>query len=862
MTTIRSCALRGLRCGLVAGVALLGIASLALAGETSLTISSAPGDFIGLGRDYALTSADGVFTAYASPSYVFVTYNAHVGFDSWSLLFAAPAGGTLALAPYFDASTPPVQDGGVPTLSVSGNSHGCPSRGAFLIKRLEFGPGGTLETFWVTFEQACDGSAAGLSGELRLNLEHEVALAVPIDVRVEKGLPVTFDVEGTGRADGPVTLGAADLPPGAQFIDGGNGSGAFSWQTPFDGIGEHVVRFTARSDSGEDQATTRIAVTGISSIFLDGLEVTPRTPSSQILLTPTEGHIWTMAHDGFVTVRFDPPFPASSTEVSMGAPDGAPLIPGLYVGATLGWEPGHPLLSWACAGGRAGFEVIESRFTPGGRLLALHATFESWCPDRTLPYRGEVRYMADIPFLLRAPARVVAVEEQETSFPVRAFDVSGNVSAIAAGPLPEGANFVDHGDSTGSFYWTPAHGQAGLHAVTFTASGGGRQDVVPAVFDVRLRNDGFDDALPIPALPFQDEFDAAPATAAQDDPLCRSPDVTGTVWYSLTMPADATVELSTFGSRGTVRLGVYEGVRGALTELACDFDRITLGARAGATYHILVRPQGRMEVHFEASLPPPPPVNDDFDHATAIDTLPFAAAVRTDAATRAPDDPACAASGKTVWYTWTARDDLWVKVDPSRSEFPTSASVWTGSRGALSPVVCSGSSAAFRASPGTTYHVMLGAVEDVVGGHVVLAITATPAYRIDLAFDRSGRVLPRLGRATLSGTVTCSAAGFVHVAGSVGVRGGALKAAPTFDSWVECTGSTRFAATVGDEAAPLRAGWVEVEAGASGYEPLSGQRASDGARTKVLLTGGRIADAVALQSPGLSSIAGTQRRAE
>ena len=475
--------------------------------------------------------------------------------------------------------------------------------------------------------------------------------------------------------------------------------------------------------------------------------------------------------------------------------------------------------------GSGSFEVLEARYS-GDRVLAFHATFEEQRPELMQTVRGEIRYMADVPFLLRAPAHVDAVEERDAGFPVEALDVSGGPVVLSASQLPDGAQFTDHGDGTGAFSWIPGHGQAGTHVVEFTAAGGGgRHDLVPAVFEVVVRNDTFEDALPVTSLPFRDSFDSALATMSENDPVCRTPSVVGNVWYALTLPTRATVEVSGFGSPTGVNFAAYTGTPGSLVNVSCGSDRkywMSLEAEAGVTYWILAWPWTRRPMTISMSLPPPPPSNDDFDDAVVINALPFEDERRNDVATTAPDDPSCGASGKTVWYSWTAPDDLWVMLDATASEFTTSTSVYTGSRGALTQVACVGPRpVGFLATLGTTYHFMFGAMEDIIGGHVIVKAKPYSIYRLDLTLDHTITVAPRMGSWTLSGTVACSSPTVVGVTGTLKRTTRGESPSRNFQVQLNCDGVTPWSATVSGVDSPALPGRFEVSASVFGYEWIS-----------------------------------------
>lgn len=110
-----------------------------------------------------------------------------------------------------------------------------------------------------------------------------------------------------------------------------------------------------------------------------------------------------------------------------------------------------------------------------------------------------------------------------------------------------------------------------------------------------------------------------------------------------------------------------------------------------------------------------PPSNDDFGSATAVTALPFKATQDAREATKATDDPTPCNTYTTwsVWYDFTAPADALVRVTPTSTGTRPFVAVYTGDRGALTqvPGACrtwdSPGYATFRATAGTTYHVML-----------------------------------------------------------------------------------------------------------------------------------------------------------
>ena len=80
--------------------------------------------------------------------------------------------------------------------------------------------------------------------------------------------------------------------------------------------------------------------------------------------------------------------------------------------------------------------------------------------------------LAQVPPVLQFIDDKVTAEGLQVGFMVVASDLNGDPITLTATPLPTGAQFVDNGDGTAYFNWTPAVGQAGLYAINFKASDG------------------------------------------------------------------------------------------------------------------------------------------------------------------------------------------------------------------------------------------------------------------------------------------------------------------------------------------------------------------------------------------------------
>ncbi len=87
-----------------------------------------------------------------------------------------------------------------------------------------------------------------------------------VDAIADQTVPITelltFDVHASDPTGQPVTLSATDLPPGATFVDKGNGTGTFTWRPNVSQNGEYVVTFIASDGEGQGSQTVTITVEG------------------------------------------------------------------------------------------------------------------------------------------------------------------------------------------------------------------------------------------------------------------------------------------------------------------------------------------------------------------------------------------------------------------------------------------------------------------------------------------------------------------------------------------------------------------------------------------------------------------------
>jgi hypothetical protein len=238
-------------------------------------------------------------------------------------------------------------------------------------------------------------------------------------------------------------------------------------------------------------------------------------------------------------------------------------------------------------------------------------------------------------------------------------------------------------------------------------------------------NDDISAAFPVGELPLYDARNPADFLADGGDPACFEQNVTA--WYRYT-PAVA-LRLRMLATSAIV--GVYSGIPGQLTELACGIiDRsldnssyAAINAVAGTTYYIGVGVpsdlalSGGYTIRISAG-----PGNDDFDAATPIAALPFSTAADLRGAAGDFDDPGCGGGGPyggaNLWYAYQAANDQMLEAIARATTFSAEIGVYTGIRGNLVQQACSVGrsdsngqwyvSAIFRATAGETYYISVG----------------------------------------------------------------------------------------------------------------------------------------------------------
>lgn len=369
---------------------------------------------------------------------------------------------------------------------------------------------------------------------------------------------------------------------------------------------------------GAQAQVTSFSLTGDPGDFILG--------GQSKFLTPADGTFFVNGSSGSGVVSMTFFGGTEFWDANFAAPNGQPLTVGSYTGTARYpfQDPSQPGLDVSgdgagCNTSTGSFNVLEISYGVDGNIASFDATFEQHCEGETPALRGEFRFNAHPNLFLTLPAKLTAIVNHNVNFTVTATDSQFRHVVLTATGVPTGAAFIDNGDNTGTFNWTPA--STGSFFVTFhgdNLSG----DTVTAVTQIVVippppPNDDFNNPTVIPSMPFTVTEDVTTATTAPDDPFCAGN--SQSVWFAFTPTQNMRIEANTDGSNYHTTVSVYTGTRGSLTLRACNVDsptggqtRVRFDAVAGTTYYIMVAsfifPAPSANLVFNL-LPAPPPLS-------------------------------------------------------------------------------------------------------------------------------------------------------------------------------------------------------------------------------------------------------------
>jgi hypothetical protein len=273
----------------------------------------------------------------------------------------------------------------------------------------------------------------------------------PFGIKIGKTLEFTVTAyDSTAGPEGVIYLTHNGLPANATFLDNGNGTGTFSFSPDVSQVGVDTVRFIA-IDNGvppmSDQMDVEITVVATNQppVIAD--------PGPQMVL---EGG----------TLAF-----------VIGATDGDGVIPSLTVESL-------PLnASFVDNGDGTGSFSFTPNFVQAGLYGAVFRATDGIDVDKVTVLIQVVEAGNQAPEVwFIGPQQTT--ENIPLSFTMEGHDPDSTIPSVLADPLPTGAIFVDNGDGTGQFDWTPGWTQSGDHDVNFIAFDGELADTELVTIEV------------------------------------------------------------------------------------------------------------------------------------------------------------------------------------------------------------------------------------------------------------------------------------------------------------------------------------------------------------------------------------------
>jgi len=269
------------------------------------------------------------------------------------------------------------------------------------------------------------------------------------DKEINEAQTLSFTITATDQNGDSLNFPDPVLPDGATFVDNGDNTADFAWTPGYAQAGNYSVTFTVSDGVLSDSESITITV-----------KDTPPPPHS---LTAT-----TISHTKiFVEWQHDNPNDIAGFKIFRSlTPDGNWIIIGQVSADFMAVTAGslQPDTTYY-------FKV--QAYKSGGS----YSEFSNIASATTL--------LPPLPPELDPIGHKVIDEGQALSFTITATDPNGDSLNFPTPELPEGATFVDNGDNTASFSWTPQFDQAGFYEVTFVVSDGALEDSETITIAVR-----------------------------------------------------------------------------------------------------------------------------------------------------------------------------------------------------------------------------------------------------------------------------------------------------------------------------------------------------------------------------------------
>jgi PKD repeat protein len=305
-----------------------------------------------------------------------------------------------------------------------------------------FAQAGTYTINWTGRDNATptNGTTTATTSVVIANTDRAPTVTAPATATFREGVAGSFTVSAAdpdGDAINSLTAASSPATTGSTFTAGaGNTSGTFSWTPTFTQNGIYTVTFTATNALSGSAAT----------VITFGGDRAP-VVTAPAAVSGNEGTLIT-----FTVTAADPDGQAITflTAASSPATTGSTFTAGAgNTSGTFSWTPNNT---------QAGTYTVT--FTASNALSGSAQT------TITVNNSGQNPTVT-------APASQTTSEGVLLTFGVSATDADGDhVTLTMLAGSPTGASFVDNGNNTGTFSWTPGFNQAGSYSVTFRGSDG------------------------------------------------------------------------------------------------------------------------------------------------------------------------------------------------------------------------------------------------------------------------------------------------------------------------------------------------------------------------------------------------------
>ncbi|NQT34863.1 tandem-95 repeat protein [bacterium] len=328
---------------------------------------------------------------------------------------------------------------------------------------------------------------------------------IPVRVEVDEDEIVQFSFAGSDLDDDQlsITVTSDNLPDGDWgYVDNGDGTGSFTWQTTFEDAGEYSADFSLTDDQFIADTSVIIVVYNVN-----------RQPEWYCVPAEPEGR--ENEELQFTIFTSDPDGDDVSFEITDELPEGMNVQDNGDDSHTLSWTPGYD----DAGDYRLDFDVSDNQLTTPGSV-----SFSIINVNRP-------------PVWDDTPVQVEVLETEEAIFSVSGSDPDGDFLRILtfSDDLPNGWSFSDNGNGTGDFSWETGYDDSGDYTLTLTITDG----VDSASADVSIVINNYNPEPVWDNLPLQrtvDEGDLFSFTVQASDPAGEDDLVI--TWYSDNLPED------------------------------------------------------------------------------------------------------------------------------------------------------------------------------------------------------------------------------------------------------------------------------------------------------------------------------------